>query len=135
MAQQYRNDFEPDYDERPYSAAAIFVICADSDAEAERLAMSVDLRRLNMDYGVNAPVPNYHEAANYPYTDADRRRITHHRRRVVLGTPDKVRDNLLALRSAYQADELMVITITGDYDSRIRSYVLLAEAFGMCQRA
>ena len=29
----------------------------------------------------------------------------------------------------YAADELMVLTITGDYDSRRRSYELLIEAF------
>jgi hypothetical protein len=45
-----------------------------------------------------------------------------------------VRDRLLELRERYQADELMAITITGDYDSRLRSYELLAGAFGLNQR-
>jgi luciferase family oxidoreductase group 1 len=136
VMRDYRARYQPSQREpAPQALLCVFVICAESDAEAERLATSVDLRRLNMDYGVNAPVPNYHEAANYPYTDADRRRITHHRRRVVLGTPDKVRERLLALCSDYEADELMVITITGDYDSRIKSYTLLARALGLCQRA
>ena len=31
----------------------------------------------------------------------------------------------------YGADELMVLTITGDYASRLRSYELLAEAFAL----
>ena len=31
--------------------------------------------------------------------------------------------------SRYEADELMVLTITGDYDSRRRSYELLRDAF------
>ena len=35
--------------------------------------------------------------------------------------------NLLAEK--YQADELMVLTITGDYESRRRSYELLIGAF------
>jgi hypothetical protein len=38
------------------------------------------------------------------------------------------------MAQAFAADELMVITITGDYDSRLRSYELLAEAFALCQR-
>jgi alkanesulfonate monooxygenase SsuD/methylene tetrahydromethanopterin reductase-like flavin-dependent oxidoreductase (luciferase family) len=50
---------------------------------------------------------------------------------VVLGTPDTVRDRLLALQTRYEADELMVITITGDYESRIKSYALLARAFDL----
>lgn len=117
-----------------HALLCVFVICAETGGEAERLAMSIDLRRLNMDYGVNAPVPNHEEAAGYPYTEADRRRIASQRRRLVLGTPDTVRTRLLELRDAYAADELMVITITGDYDSRLRSYELLADACGLCQR-
>jgi luciferase family oxidoreductase group 1 len=118
----------------PQALLCVFAICADTAARAERLAASIDLRRLNMDHGVNAPVPTLEEAERYPYTEADRRRIAHHRRRVVIGEPDTVRERLFALREAYRADELMVITITGDYASRLRSYELLAEACGLCQR-
>ena len=115
----------------PHSLLCAFVICADTEGEAGRLAASIDLRRLNMDHGVNAPVPTLEEAARYPYTEADRRRIAHHRRRVVLGAPAQVRARLLEMRSQFEADELMVITITGDYDSRLKSYELLAEAFDL----
>jgi luciferase family oxidoreductase group 1 len=132
VMRDYRTRYQPSQREpAPHGLLCVFVICADTGAEAERLAMSVDLRRLNMDYGVNAPVPSYEEAASYSYTDADRQRIAIHRRRVVLGTPDVVRDSLLELQMQYAADELMVITITGDYESRIKSYTLLAHAFGL----
>ena len=132
VMRDYRSRYQPSQREpAPHALLCVFVICAETGAEAERLAMSIDLRRLNMDYGVNAPVPNHEEAANYPYTEADRRRIAARRRRLVVGTPDAVRAKLLELRVAYQADELMVITITGDYGSRLRSYELLADAFGL----
>ena len=52
------------------------------------------------------------------------------RERLVHGAPDEVRDKLLALTERFAADELMVITITGEYASRLRSYELLASAFG-----
>jgi alkanesulfonate monooxygenase SsuD/methylene tetrahydromethanopterin reductase-like flavin-dependent oxidoreductase (luciferase family) len=118
----------------PQALLCVFVICAETAAEAERLAASIDLRRLNMDHGVNAPVPTLEEARAYPYTEADRRRTAHHRRRVVLGEPRAVRDRLLELQAQFQADELMAITITGGYDTRLRSYELLAEAFGLASR-
>ena len=35
----------------------------------------------------------------------------------------------MALSEKFAADELMVITITGDYESRRTSYRLVAEAF------
>jgi alkanesulfonate monooxygenase SsuD/methylene tetrahydromethanopterin reductase-like flavin-dependent oxidoreductase (luciferase family) len=53
------------------------------------------------------------------------------RERLVLGDPDEVRRRLLDLAEHYAADELMIITITGDYASRQRSYELVAEAFGL----
>ncbi|MGA0034206.1 MAG: LLM class flavin-dependent oxidoreductase, partial [Burkholderiales bacterium] len=68
----------------------------------------------------------------YPYTEIDRQRIAHHRRRVVLGTPDVVKQRLLEIQAEFAADELMVITITGDYDTRLHSYELVAGAFGLC---
>ncbi|HEU0290941.1 MAG TPA: LLM class flavin-dependent oxidoreductase [Burkholderiales bacterium] len=118
----------------PHALLCVFVICAQTAAEAERLAGSIDLRRLNMDYGVNAPVPNHEEARTYPYTETDRRRIAYNRRRLVLGAPETVRDRLLEMQAQFEADELMVITITGDYDSRLQSYELLAKSFGLSQR-
>jgi luciferase family oxidoreductase group 1 len=135
VMRDYRRRYQPSQREpEAHALLCVFVICAETAEEAERLTASINLRRLNMDYGVNAPVPNHDEAAAYPYTDADRRRIAHHRRRVVAGTPAMVRERLLELRETYEADELMAITITGDYGSRMRSYELLAEAFGLRQR-
>lgn len=132
VMRDYKRRFESSQRERePQALLCVFVICAETTAEAERLAGSIDLRRLNTDYGVNAPVPNEKEVRAYPYTEADRRRIAHHRRRVVLGEPGAVRDRLLELREQFQADELMAITITGDYGSRLKSYELLAAAFGL----
>ena len=40
----------------------------------------------------------------------------------------------MALAEQFEADELMVITITGDYRTRLESYQLLAGAFELCQR-
>jgi luciferase family oxidoreductase group 1 len=132
VMREFRRRYQPSQREPdPQTLLCVFVICAETVEEAERLAASITLRRLNTDHGVNAPVPNHEEARTYPYTEADRRRIAHHRRRVVLGTPEMVHARLLELREQFQADELMAITITGDYDSRLRSYELLAGAFSL----
>jgi luciferase family oxidoreductase group 1 len=135
VMRDYKRRFEPSVRQpEPHALVCVFVICAETQSAAERLAQSVDLRRLNMDYGVNKPVPTLAEAESYAYTEADRKRIQHQRRRVVLGTPEKVREQLLVLRDLFEADELMVITITGDYASRARSYQLVAGAFGLSSR-
>ena len=69
------------------------------------------------------------QALGWSYSEQEATIVQRERERVVLGAPDTVREKLLQIQQAYEADELMVITITGDYASRLRSYQLLAEAF------
>jgi len=49
----------------------------------------------------------------------------------VIGTPGQVKERLLEIHEAFEADELMVITFTGDYASRIKSHELLATEFDL----
>jgi luciferase family oxidoreductase group 1 len=115
----------------PRSLVCAFVICAETGAEAERLAAPIDLRRLHMALGIDAPFPTDAEAAAQRYAERERAYVRAQRERVVLGDPDEVRRRLLALAGEYAADELMILTITGDYASRRRSYELVASAFGL----
>ncbi len=128
----YKRKYQPSAREPgPHSLLTVFAICADTDKEAKQRAMSVDLRRLNMDYGINSPVPSQREAETRAYTEVEKQRIAFHRRRAVIGSPDTVKSELLALAARFEADELMVITITGDYATRLESYRLLAGAFDL----
>lgn len=136
VMRDYKGKFQPSQREsEPRSLLTVFAICAETDAEAGRRAASIDLRRLNMERGINLPVPNQQEAASRSYTEAEKARIAYNRRRVVLGAPDTVKARLIELREHFEADELMVITITGDYRTRLESYELIAGAFGLCQPA
>ncbi|MGZ4273896.1 MAG: LLM class flavin-dependent oxidoreductase, partial [Solirubrobacteraceae bacterium] len=56
-------------------------------------------------------------------------------RRGIVGSPEKVRAGIEAVASAYQADEVIVVTITYDHAVRRRSYELIAEAFDLQPRA
>ena len=128
----YKEAFKPSVRERsPRALVCVFVICAETAAEAEGLAAPIDLRRLHMAVGIDAPVPSYDEAAAHRYTDRELAYVRSQRPRLVVGDPDGVRKRLLALAEQYAADELMILTITGDYASRRRSYELVAEAFGL----
>jgi luciferase family oxidoreductase group 1 len=132
VARAYRTDFRPAYrDERPYCMAAVFAICAETQAQAERLAVSIDLRRLQMVRGQEQPIATTEEALSQALNDSDRAIIQHERARAVIGTPPVVKQLLLELQEQFQADEVMVITITGDYASRLHSYELLADAFAL----
>ena len=128
----YRTQYRPSRREpQPASLLCVFVICAATAARAEQLAASIDLRRLHMARGVDAPVPTEAEAQAHRYTAAERAYVEQQRARLVHGDPAQVRDQLLALAEQHQADELMAITITGDYASRQESYRLLARALAL----
>jgi luciferase family oxidoreductase group 1 len=113
----------------PHTLVCVFVICAETAAEAEKLAACVDLRRLHMAQGLNTPIPTLEEAQAQRYSEHELAYIRSQRARAVIGDPRQVRERLLQLRQQFDADELMILTITGDYVSRLRSYELLAREF------
>jgi alkanesulfonate monooxygenase SsuD/methylene tetrahydromethanopterin reductase-like flavin-dependent oxidoreductase (luciferase family) len=86
------------------------------------------IRRAKGEY---LPLASPEEAAAYPYTPAERERITDNRKRLFVGTPATVRERLAPLIEATQADEVMVTTMIYDHAARRRSYELLAKAFAL----
>ena len=132
----YRAHFkQTGWRESPYAILAVAVVSAETDAEAERLAASMDLNRLLRDRGQYIPLPSIEEAQAYPYTDADRAAIARNRSRLFVGSPATVMQKLEPMIAASQADELMVITAVYDHEARKKSYSLLADAFGLRAQA
>jgi luciferase family oxidoreductase group 1 len=117
--------------ETPYAILGVAVVCGETDAEAERLASSIDLNWLRREYGEYQPLPSPEEAAAYPYTERDRARIEANRRRLFVGSPASVKERLGGLAQACEADEVMVTSAIFDHGARRRSYELLAEVFGL----
>ncbi|MSQ49417.1 MAG: LLM class flavin-dependent oxidoreductase [Betaproteobacteria bacterium] len=116
---------------QPHSALCCFVICAATDDEAERRARVVDLRRLHMALNQDLPVPTLAEAEQRAFSKEELQYIRGQRPRAIIGSPQTCRDKLLDLAGKFSADELMVLTITGDYATRLESYELLAQAFAL----
>ena len=132
IMQAYRRNFRPSSAcPVPRCAVGAFVICAENDAEADRLAASRDLWTLKLRAGHPGPIPTVEEALSYPYTAQERAIVRANRRRSIAGAPATAKARLLALAETYGAQELMIVTITHDPAARRRSYELLADAFGL----
>jgi luciferase family oxidoreductase group 1 len=126
----YRDKFQPSgWRERPLAILAIAAVCADRDAEAERLASSMDLNWLRRSYGEYHVLPSPEEAAAYPYTEPDRLRMRKSRERLFVGTPDMIEARLMPLIEATKADEVMITSAIYDHAARKRSYELIAGHF------
>jgi luciferase family oxidoreductase group 1 len=126
----YRENFRPSAaHQEPYAILATHVVCADSDAEAERLARTVDLNFVRRAKGEYLPLASPEDAAAYDYSPVDKARIAQNRERLAVGAPATVKAKLMPLINATEADELMVTTMIYSHDTRKRSYELLAEVF------
>jgi luciferase family oxidoreductase group 1 len=131
VVRRYRKEFRPGpLGGRPRVNVCVIVICADSDEEAERLAKPLDLRYLLFEKGeARRPVPTLEEADRYPYSETDRLRIQRNRRRMIVGGPERVKRGLETFAESYGTDEVLVMTMTPDFASRLASYRKLAELF------
>ena len=132
----YRQHFRPEGRlVAPQGSIGVFVLCAETEAAAQRLAASRDLWRLRLDQGILGPIPPVEEALAYPYNERELARVAQNRRRQIVGAPEQVRERLLALAASYAVEELVVVSICFDFTARMRSYELLAEAFEMPRRS
>jgi luciferase family oxidoreductase group 1 len=125
----YRDSFKAGREDQARTMVCTFLICAATDDEAERLCASIDLRRLHMALNIDAPMPTLEEAARHVYSAEERRYVMSQRARAIIGGPQTCRARIQEMAARYGAEEVMVLTITGDYASRTRSYELLIEAF------
>ena len=125
----YRERFEPS--ERlsvPRVAVAAWAICAEDEAEAQRLASSNRMTFTLLRRGRLIPIPPPETALRF--LEAEGKGPPAGRRGVV-GSPATVRAGLEVLADSYGAEELIVVTITYEHGARRRSYELIADAFGL----
>ena len=131
IARRYRETFEPSGARlAPRVIVATWALCAETDAEAQRLAASARMAFALFLQGRPGPIPPVDEAVPFLADHADIASEFGRQRRWTVGAPDTVREQLEAIADDYGADEIMVVTITHDHGARRRSYELLAEAFG-----
>ncbi len=112
------------------TAVAAWVVCADSDEQAQHLAASSRMTLQLLRRGQLIPVPPPEMAIEFLRSRAPSPGRLPHRRGIV-GSPATVRVGLEALAAEYGAEELIVVTITYDHEARRRSYELLAEVMGL----
>jgi luciferase family oxidoreductase group 1 len=136
IARRYRHSFKPSPSARvPRVIAAVWAVCAETDVEAERLASSADMAFALLQAGRLIPVPPVEEALRFLEEERARPRFFSRPRRRILGSPATVRAGIEAAAREYEADEMMVVTITYEHAARRRSYELIAEEFGLVASA
>jgi luciferase family oxidoreductase group 1 len=130
VLRMYRERFQPSEEfPEPVAILGHAVVVAEDDETAQRLASPARVAFRRLRAGRPGPIPTVEEAeaeerARPARPDRDARPA-----RVIVGSPESVRDQLDALMTASEADELIAMTTMHGIEARMRSYELLAEAF------
>ena len=134
--ERYRSQFEPSpRQSEPRAIAAVGVVCAESDVEAEHIGAVYRAMGRRIRLGIRAPLPTPEEAVQeLAQGPAPGGFSEGEWPRVFIGSPEKVKAELEVMAEALGIDEIMAITITYDHGHRVRSYELLAAAFGLQPR-
>jgi luciferase family oxidoreductase group 1 len=139
IARSYRERFAPggdgDGSRVPRVAVAAWVLCADTDEEAQHLASSSRMTLTLLRRGQLIPVPPPEKALAFLAREGRPATGSLPGRRGIIGSPEKVRAGIEELAQAYGAEEVIVVTITHDHGARRRSYELIAEAMGLTAEA
>jgi luciferase family oxidoreductase group 1 len=123
----YRERFRPSPTlAAPYASLGVFVLCADTEREAQALARCRDLWRGRLARGEPGPWPTVAEAERVLGTDAPAGG-----QHAIAGTPAVVKQRLTQLLEETGVDHCSVITITPEHAQRELSYRRLAEAFSL----
>jgi luciferase family oxidoreductase group 1 len=132
IAAAYRERFEPT-EESPVqrTAVAAWVLCAETDDEARRLAASSRMAMMLLRRNRLIEVPSPDKALAFLAREGKTVDTAMPGRRAIIGTPEKVAADVEALAVQYGAEEVIAVTITYDHEARRHSYELLAEAMGL----
>ncbi|NEC85709.1 LLM class flavin-dependent oxidoreductase [Streptomyces sp. SID12501] len=128
----YRESFQPsDVLDAPYALIGVSALATDDENEARRqvLAMGLNMARLRSGRPGLFPAPE--EAEAYEFSPMEREFISSWMTNIIHGTADEVRTGLDDLQKRTGADELMLVSHAHRGDLRLRSYELIADAYGL----
>jgi luciferase family oxidoreductase group 1 len=129
--QRYREAFRPVGDlDAPHAMVTVNVLCAPTDAEADRIALPSALSFLRLRQGHPGPLPSPETAAAHPWTDVELAFAAQRREGQAIGGPETVEKQLAAVLEATRADELMITTMAHDPADRLRSTELVRALIG-----
>lgn len=129
---QYRKNFRPSKElAEPKASVGIFVFCGETEEKAARMQAIMDYRLLSIARGQLDETPSYESVKSYQYSSDELRYLQFNRQRMIVGTPDVVKEQLEDLAQALDVPEIVVATFAETAEDRLRSYALLGEMFNL----
>ena len=137
VAELYRREFQPSaLCTEPTLNVTLQVMCAPTSQEVTRVTASRNFNRARrvlaaqgeeIREGLLAP----EEAATRPLTVAAQAHVDQYLAGCIDGDPDQVKEGITAAAQRYETTDVGIVSIAYDLTDRIRSYQLVAQAFGL----
>ncbi|WP_308780015.1 LLM class flavin-dependent oxidoreductase [uncultured Clostridium sp.] len=79
--------------------------------------------------GKSYGMPSLEKALAYKYSEGEMQIVKRNRKRMIIGTPDKVKEQIINMSKLYNTDEFMIINLNTNLEDKIKSYKLISESF------
>jgi luciferase family oxidoreductase group 1 len=124
----YRRQFKPSARlARPHAMVGASVVAAETDAEAARLATSLQQQWIGLRRGTPGRLQPPVDSMEGRWTPFEQAGIDHAMAYAAIGSPATVAARLTALIESTRADELIITAQVYDHKARLRTFEIVAE--------
>jgi luciferase family oxidoreductase group 1 len=124
----YRRQFKPSARlAKPYAMVGVSVVGADTDAEAARLATSLQQQWVSLRRGTPGRLQPPVDSMEGRWTPFEQAGIDHAMAYAAVGSPATVAARLTTLIDTTRADELILTSQVYDHHARLRTFEIVAE--------
>jgi len=132
IVNSYRKNFKSSEQlQEPKALLSISVLCADTEEKACEMRKYLDYILVQFERGKFDGFGDPEKIQSYSFSPSELERIRSNSGRVVSGTKEQVKEQLLRLANHFEVDEVVVAAMAHNANDRRRSFELLAEAFAL----
>ncbi|MFB4162957.1 LLM class flavin-dependent oxidoreductase [Alteribacillus sp. JSM 102045] len=131
IIKSYKENFKPrKKGDRPRVIVTVSALCAETPEKAEEIALSSLIWEVQKDKGEGQlGVPSMETAKQTELNQKEKESLYKRKQKMIIGDPKDVKQKLIEWEKHYQADEMMINTITYNPKDRLHSYELIADHF------
>lgn len=132
VVETYRKNFKPSHQyQEPRAILSVFLICGETEEKAREMRKMMDYILIEFEKGKSGPFPDPEIVRQYRFTPGELERVKYNSGRIISGTKDDVKEQLIKLANDFEVDEIIISTMGDNYENRKRSFELVADAFNL----
>jgi luciferase family oxidoreductase group 1 len=128
----YKQRFKPSAQlKTPKASVGVFAFVSEDEQKGEQVQAVMDYRLLSFEKGRYDEIPTYEVAKQYDYSAAEWQRVLFNRQRTIIGTPDLVKEKMMALAAELDVPEIIISSFAESKEDRFHSYELFSKIFAI----